>query len=264
MIKKLYDFVYDKQTQLSALILMLVSFVIFLQNEHPAVHQLQGIIAETLSPIKQPVVIFNEMQNARAKNTILSERIIQLSVEAARFNTLQEENDRFKELIKFQNSSRLNLLPALVISKGISQEVNAITINIGEDQGVAINSPVINIDGIVGKIFSVNKTTALAQIVTGPQFRISVKIKPDEATGILQWLGGNQFLIPDIPNTMNISKNNLVVTSGFSDMYPPDIPVGIVTDIEQATDGFTIRVMGDLLVNFNKINELFVLQLDNP
>ncbi len=263
MLKKLFDFVYIKQSQLATIFLSLLSLIIYLQNDHPSVYALQGLTAELLSPLKYPVIFLEEVATTKKQNQIISERLIHLSVEAAKYSSLQEENQRLKELIGFRQTSPFELVPAQILSRNISQELNSILIDVGKNQGVELYDPVISVDGVVGKVFAVYNNSSTVELLTGPQFRISIMIKPTEATGILQWIGGNQFIINDIPNTTVIEKDNLVVTSGYSDIFPMNLPVGIVSHTEKASDGFTIRVIGNLLVNFNKINELFVLKVSH-
>ncbi|HDR05175.1 MAG TPA: rod shape-determining protein MreC, partial [Candidatus Marinimicrobia bacterium] len=202
MLKKLFDFVYIKQSQLAAIFLSLLSLLIYLQNDHPNVHALQGFVAEIVSPIKYPIIFLEEMAVTKKQNRIMSERLIHLSVEASKYNSLQEENRRLKELIGFRESSPFQLVPAQILSRNISQELNSILIDVGQKQGVKLYDPVISVDGIVGKTFSVYENSTIVELLTGPQFRISVMIKPTEATGILQWIGANQFIINDIPNTV--------------------------------------------------------------
>lgn len=260
MLKKLFDFVYVKQSQLAAIFLSLVSLLIYLQNDHPSVYALQGVVAKFLTPLKYPILFLEDISNTKKQNRIMSERLIHLSVEAAKYSSLQKENQRLKRLIGFRESSPFQLIPAQILSRNISQELNSILIDIGKNQGVELYDPVVSVDGVVGKVFVVYDNTAIVELLTGPQFRISVMIKPAEATGILQWIGGNQFIITDIPNTLLIEPDNLVVTSGYSDIFPMNLPVGVVSHTEKAYDGFTIRVFGNLLVNFNQIHELFVLK----
>lgn len=259
MLKRIIDFFLNRRFQISTTVLLFVSFLIFTQTSHPAVRHLEIWAGDILAPVKEPIAWFRDLMETRKTNEILSRRLIHLSQEASRFSSLMEENKRLRKILDFRERSDFNLLSALVLSEGIHKSVNSLLLNRGEKDSVKINDPIMNVDGVIGKIFFVGKTTSLAQLLIDPNSRLSVRIEPSGAKGTLQWYGGNRFLIADIPNTMAVEAGNLVVTSGFSDIFPGDLPVGVVRKLSAAPDGFTHIVYGDFLVNFNQILEVFII-----
>jgi rod shape-determining protein MreC len=259
MLKKIIDFFLNRRLQISTLFLLFISFVIFVRTSHPAIRHLEIWAGDVLEPVKEPVVWIQSLMKARETNEILGRRLIHLSQEASRFASLMEENKRLRDMLNFKEQSNYELLSALVLSEGINKSVNSLLLNRGREDSVKINDPIINVDGLIGKVFWVGQNTSLGQLLIDPNSRLSVRIQPSGAKGILQWYGGNRFLIIDIPNTMAVEPGNLVVTSGFSDIFPGDLPVGVVTELSPAADGFTNQVFGNFLVNFNQIHEVFII-----
>ncbi|MCK5521466.1 MAG: rod shape-determining protein MreC [Candidatus Marinimicrobia bacterium] len=218
------------------------------------------IFGNILLPVKEPVLWFEKQVEAKKENHILMNQITALNIEVSKFASLSEENERLQKMLDFKQSSKFNLLPSLVLSTGLQNTRNGFLLNRGEIDSVKINDPIINVDGIVGKIFYVGTEASLGQTLAEPNARISVRIQPSGARGILQWYGGNNFLIKNIPETMLVKKGNLVVSSGYSDIYPPNIPVGIVSKTEAAADGFTCTIYGNMLVDFNRLEEVLIIR----
>lgn len=260
MLKQLYDLIIQKSVQITTFILIIISLIIFLQNDHPSVRNIQMKFADALAPVKEPVIWFDRQIAAKEENYHLMKRIAELNREAGRFAVLAEENKRLRALLDFREKGEMDLLPALVLSAGLQNNMNGVLLNRGADDSVNVNDPIINIDGVIGKVVETGQQTSLAEILAAPNARISVRIQPSGARGILQWYGENRFLIKDIPGTMPVAAGNLVVSSGYSDIYPPDLPVGIVESSQKAADGFTYAVYGKLLVNFNRLEEVLILR----
>ncbi len=259
MLKRIIDFFFNRRIQITTIFLLFISFVIFMQNSHPSIRYLQVWTGDVLEPVKEPVIWVQRLIETRKTNEILSRRLIYLSQEATRFASLQEENKRLRHMLDFKERSEFDLLSAMVLSEGINKSVNSLLLNRGSDDSVKINDPILNVDGLIGKVFWVGKSSSLAQLLIDPNSRLSVRIEPSGAKGILQWYGGNRFLIIDIPNTMAVEPGDLVVTSGLSDIFPGSLPVGIIRERDMAPDGFTFLVYGDFLVNFNQIHEVFII-----
>jgi rod shape-determining protein MreC len=56
------------------------------------------------------------------------------------------------------------------------------------------------------------------------------------AYGIVSWEGDNydELSMDYVPATIEIQEGDLIVTSGYSNIYPPNIPIGQVDRIERS------------------------------
>ncbi|GIR23458.1 hypothetical protein CM15mP37_09630 [bacterium] len=79
------------------------------------------------------------------------------------------------------------------------------TIDLGSNDGIKKNLPIITTNGIVGKTILINEETSLVQTINDANFRLSVKILPSEATGIMRFYDNDVFEIREIQK-MQISK----------------------------------------------------------
>ena len=86
-------------------------------------------------------------------------------------------------------------------------------------------------EGVIGKTIQVGNSASIVQFITDHNYRLSVRILPSGATGILRWRGNNICEIREVQKNVNIEIGDQVVTSGFSDIYPPGLPVGDVAGV---------------------------------
>ena len=97
------------------------------------------------------------------------------------------------------------------------------------------------------------------QMINDVNFRLSVRIKPSESTGIMRWLDGGLYLIKEVQKNANVNIGDKVVTSGFSDIFPNDLPVGEVVNITDERGRFQKSVVVQINENIGSIINLFVI-----
>jgi rod shape-determining protein MreC len=191
---------------------------------------------------------------------LLRGKNLQLSFQIESMRYLLEENNRLEELLDFQRESELTILPARVINMSASPYLSSsLSIDIGLESGVEENDPVITPKGIIGKTTIVGDNAAIVQMINDVNFRLSVRIKPSGSTGILRWLDGDLYLIKEVQKNANVNIGDKVVTSGFSDIFPDDLPVGKVVNITDERGRFQKSVVVQINENIGSIINLFVI-----
>ena len=116
----------------------------------------------------------------------------------------QGENNDLRDLLLFKRESNIQLLAARVVNMGSSSNLSSITLDVGSDQGVKINQPVLVPEGVVGKTVVVGKTSTIVQIIKDGNYRLSVRILPSGNVTLI-WPDPKAFSL----NSLNI-KNKLV------------------------------------------------------
>jgi len=110
-----------------------------------------------------------------------------------------------------------------VISRSPTSWSSDVIVDAGSGDGVTVNDPVINGDGLVGKVTAV--TSSSAKVVPGG---IQGSIRPA--------IGDPADLILDfIDSTKRVHEGEAVVTAGWRSQtiesrFPPNIPIGEVTE----------------------------------
>lgn len=262
MFTKLYDFIIRKHIEILTFVFVLISLILLSQTENNVVLKIQNAWQDISVVLQKPAVEHQRKLKIIEENSQLRMHIFKLNQEVSRLQNLDSENARLRSMLAFKDTSRYELLPTLIVYKGFKNENSVITIDKGHKDGVEANDVIVDKEGLVGKVLSSSVSTSLASMIIEPDVRVSVRINPSRVYGILKWHHGNTFIIEDIPSTIDIQPGWSVTTSGLSEIYPPDIPVGIITEVLTSENGFTHHIEGNYNVAFKNLREVFVLKND--
>ena len=77
----------------------------------------------------------------------------------------------------------------------------------------------------------------------------------------MSWDGihSNGALLQEIPHHMEIAKGDTVFTSGFSSIFPPDIPLGITSE-SRIVNGSTYEIQVRLFEDFAALRHVTVVE----
>ena len=119
-----------------------------------------------------------------AENNDLQEQLRELEIIKAENATLREYNNMSEKY------SEYTTVPAYIINKDVSNLSNTMVINVGSNDGVSENMPVITTEGLVGYIISVTDETAKVEPIIDPASSVSAVISTSRdsvmAKGILR------------------------------------------------------------------------------
>lgn len=157
--------------------------------------------------------------------------------------SVETDTVKFERFLKniANNKAEYDLIAARVINNSVSKINNFITINKGENDGVKMDMGVASQRGVVGVVAAVSANRAIVLPILNPSTRIGCKVLNSNAYGILMWEGDDPryAYLKDYPKYEAFEKGDTIVTSGFSQMFPEGIMVGIVEDAKsQANDNF--------------------------
>jgi rod shape-determining protein MreC len=135
--------------------------------------------------------------------------------------------------------------PVTATVVGKAPNIWYLTVNIdkGESAGIRVNDPVIDAEGLVGKVAAVVGDGAHVDLITDPSMGVSARIGTSNSTGLLQPKVGEpgDLVLQYIPSTTPANAGEYVVTSGTvsseESLYPPGLLIGQVTS-ENEESGF--------------------------
>ena len=120
---------------------------------------------------------------------------------------------------------------------------------------------VITKDGIVGIVASVTRNFSTVISLLNTDLKISAKHRRSGAFGSLYWDGLNyrEMILSEIPQHVNLTQGDTIVTSGYSSIFPPNIPLGIIEEYE-LKDGSFYVVNIKLLSDFKRIDNVYIIK----
>jgi rod shape-determining protein MreC len=135
--------------------------------------------------------------------------------------------------------------PAHIVHSTHHKQFNYLTIDKGRKNGITRDMAVISEEGIVGIVLESSSNFSTIIPVINRNFRLSVKTKKNNYSGILQWEGVSHryATLNEIPHHAEIEKGDTILTSGYSAIFPEGLFVGTVKEFGlQEGNFYTITV----------------------
>jgi rod shape-determining protein MreC len=138
---------------------------------------------------------------------------------------------------------------ATVINKDPNVWYSTVTISAGESAGVRRNDPVVNEEGLVGKVAQVAPDGALVELLTNSSMGVMARIGSSRATGLVRPKVGepNDLLMQYVPTNAQANVGEYVVTSGtvapgYPSLFPPGLVIGEVTSTDEESAYKSVNV----------------------
>ena len=247
------------QEKITLAFCLIVSFFLIFNNDSDLIKNAKINSLNSFSFLYQP---FNWLDNQlflNKKLEVLSSENLRLSLENQVLKVHETENIRYREFLNFKRRESLDFVGADVISKGVTANMSSIIINRGSNDGVSKNLPVLSSNGVIGKITAVSSSSSEVQLISDVNFRLSVKIAPDEVEGIMRWIREDICEIAELKKISDIEIGDIVLTSNLSIYFPPNLTVGEVMSLFEKSDSSNRIVTMKLFSDLSTINQLFVL-----
>lgn len=151
--------------------------------------------------------------------------------------------------------------PAKVVDNTVNRAKNYVTINKGSADGIQPDMGVISPGGIVGKVQDVSEHYALVASVLHTGMFVSALVKRSNTLGSLQWDGRDSRTasLANIPIHINIVQGDTIVSSGYSGIYPPGVPIGTVAEVRPEEDAAFYTIDVKLATDFYQLSYVYVV-----
>jgi rod shape-determining protein MreC len=175
-----------------------------------------------------------EIAQLRQQNLIYEAEIARLQTEMIRLQQQVSDTEVLLALLDFARANpQHEYLGARVIGRDPSPFLHYIIINSGSDDGLHRGMPVVNQEGLVGRISAVTAGAARVQLITDPNSIVNVKIQPSNADARLLGSLTGDISLDLIPQQAAVQTGNLVLTSGLGGNFPANILIGQITGVRQ-------------------------------
>jgi len=258
-LKRLGQLILNVKEYLILAVLIVFSLAFLFSNDNTQIRFLRAIAVGMLGTVQSGISSIPNVFELQQENKMLRENNIRLSNEVSGLKEAKLENIRLAKLLSFKEAAGLGLVSANVVNKSLIQTRNTITLNVGENDSVFINMPVITDAGLVGRIVSTSKNYSIAQILYNKDLRITIKVQRSRVDGILNYDGVSVLSVSNIPKNADVNVGDVIITSEFSSLFPSGIPVGSVVESGNLDNLFK-KIEIAPLVNFTNLENVFVLK----
>ncbi len=196
----------------------------------------------------------NEM--LAAENFFLNEKLRFYS------ERLVEKAQSSLQLPESGNEGGFEYQNASIVKISNNKQHNYIIIDKGSEDGITTRSGILTSQGVVGIIDAVSKHYSYALSFRNADVSISARLGQEGAVGPLIWDGHstNGAILKEIPLQYKFQPGDTVWTSGYSSIFPPDIPLGVTGD-SRIVNGATNEIKVTLFQDFTALR--FVTVVNN-
>lgn len=226
---------------------------------------LQKIVYTVNEKVKGSFDFFINFSNVKKENEELTAKNAELENKLIEYERMKDENTRLREMFDYsQNNANYDYLGCNIIGYSGGNISNGYIIDKGTKDGVEKDMVVITPAGLVGKVTKASSSFAIVQTILNKNIAVAAMVEStDETTGILQGItdskNKNLTELSNIPIESAIKEGDKILTSGLGEMYPKEIRIGEVISVEVDNVGIMKRAVVKPYVDFNKLEELFVV-----
>jgi rod shape-determining protein MreC len=221
----------------------------------------QSVADRALKPARDTINWFDETFDAKGRIARLHTELEATRKQAVGAQAALAENEQLRRLLKLDESGAIpsgyTEVTGRVISRSPTVWFADVTIDVGSGDGVEVDDPVVNGDGLIGKVSAVTGGSARVTLIADHSSAVAAKIVPGGDQGVMKPSVGDpdDLILEFLSAEKRVGKGQSVVTSGWrgpvvASGYPPNLPIGEVVDasllVQEAQSLVHIRPYADL------------------
>lgn len=174
----------------------------------------------------------SERDELQVENDTLRADLLLMARKLQRFDAMDNENGRLRNLLGVSKQLDLRVLLAELIGVSADPFSRQVVINKGLRDQVYLGQPVLDEGGIMGQVVEVGPYTSRVLLLTDAQHAIPVQVSRSGFRSLLLGRGSDQELLLDhVANTADIKVGDLLLSSGLGARFPKGYPVAEVLEV---------------------------------
>ena len=178
-------------------------------------------------------------KNAELKRQLAASR--QRLIEA---RAIEFENRRLKKLLKLTETVSDEVTTARIVGSSFESSRRLATLAAGSSSGVRPGQPVRAPEGLIGRVLETGRWASRILLITDGGSSVPVQLVRNGTAALAVGRGDGFIEIRPLEVGENpFKRGDIVVTSGIGGIYPPLVPVAIVTEANR--DATIARPLAD-------------------
>jgi rod shape-determining protein MreC len=235
---------------------------------HKMIFEVAGPVQKVFSGAAGYIGVFKEqyadLLHVREENKRLWNELQEARAAAYKNREALATNARLKKLLQFKETTDLTMLSARVVGKDPSLWFRTVIIDRGSSDGVFKGMPVVTAEGIVGQVITVSPNYAKVLLAIAPSSALDVLLQKTRVRGILKGTGTLIYKLDYVLKTVDVQEGDYVVTAGYGGLFPPGMPVGVVSRVIKKRRGMFLEIEVTPAVDFLTLEEMMIIQQEKP
>jgi len=237
------------------LVLVALGLMLLGRAETRLVDQVRSGMVDLFTPIldalsRPAATVADGIEGARqmfqlhAENKSLRDQNARLLEWQAAARQLMAENRALRKVLNYVPDPAARYVAARVIADSGAVFVQSRLANAGARHGIKKGSAVISGEGLAGRIAAVGDQSSRILLITDLNSRIPVVIESSRERGILAGDDRKHPRLIFLRHSATVRAGDRIVTSGQGGVFPPGIPVGLISSADKT--GIRVQPFVDL------------------
>jgi rod shape-determining protein MreC len=220
----------------------------------------QDGLAMLVRPVGEAAGNVTEIFRVRAENERLRAQLEVLQERRRSAADLERENEELRALLDMRDRGGFETIAATTVALAPSTFEWTITIDVGSEHGVERDMPVINADGLVGRVIQVTPRASRVLLAIDPNFSAAARTARSGEVGPLDGRGGDPMVFRPFAPGADVAPGDEIVTAPYrGGVFPGGIPIGTVASIGASPSPLLNEVEVRPFVDFTRLHTVLVV-----
>ncbi|MGA3116499.1 MAG: rod shape-determining protein MreC [Syntrophobacteraceae bacterium] len=200
------------------------------------------------------------LKNLRGENESLKREIAEMQSRVTSYQEAYVENQRLRRLLDFKTTTMAETIPAQVIVHDLTGWFQTLMVDKGFRDGVAPDMPVVNDEGLIGRVLDVSNRYSRVLLITDQGSAVDAVDQRNRVRGILCGKDANGCLLKYIRGNLDIKEGDLVISSGKDGIYPKGLRLGVVRAVYKDPVDLFQKIDVKPLVRLSALEEVLIIK----
>ena len=202
------------------------------------VFPLQELLQSWGGNLRTSFVVVSDSGELLEENQALRHELAEHANEAARYERLDSENARLRNLLGLSEERKdLRLKLSRIVRRSTSRYFRVMALELEADSGFEVGMPVLAAGGVVGQIRAIDEGGPEVLLMTDPRSAVDVILETSETRGVAVGSGDEESYIVHLqyPDKTEVARvGERVTTTGRDGRFPKGLVVGTVKSVRGA------------------------------
>ncbi len=198
-----------------------------------------------------------------AENRQLNDERLLAQGQAMRLKALEAENAHLRALKQASEHQPRQSQLSKILYNGRDPFGAKLVVDLGERAGVKEGQIALDASGVVGQVVRVQPMTSEVRLISDRGHMVPVMVERNQLRTVVYGSGRQNLLeVRNMPPNADIKAGDVLITSGIDGIYPPGLPVAVVSKVERTAGSAFARIQCKPLAGIDQ--HRFLLLMNPP
>jgi rod shape-determining protein MreC len=168
----------------------------------------------------------------RDQNRALKAQVAELMQWQATANDLKAENEALQRLIHVVPDGKMRFFAARIVGDSGGPYMRSALISGGGEDGIKEGQAVISAEGLLGRVIEAGNSSSRVLLLTDINSRVPVVSEHSRERSIASGDNSAALKLDYVETGSRMEVGERLLTSGDGGIFPPGVPVGVITRID--------------------------------